>query len=115
MFGVAVQEGLIDPERSIQIGIRTPSPPSPKLNVLTADRCLRMDGKAIAKGIDDHWLAKALRQPLAYQARENVGHATSGPSNNKTDRPRRMRWPTHVLASQLISGMLLQNLSGGKT
>jgi hypothetical protein len=48
MFGVAVQEGLIDRDASIQIGIRTPSPPSPKLHVLTADRCLRMDGKAIA-------------------------------------------------------------------
>jgi hypothetical protein len=48
MFGVAVHEGLIDPDTSIQIGIRTPSPPSPKFQVLTADRCLRMDGKAIA-------------------------------------------------------------------
>jgi agmatinase len=51
MFGVAVHEGLIDPDASIQIGIRTPSPPSPKLHVLTADRCLRMDGKAIADRI----------------------------------------------------------------
>jgi agmatinase len=51
MFGVAVHEGLIDPDTSIQIGIRTPSPPSPKLQVLTADRCLRMDGKAIADTI----------------------------------------------------------------
>jgi agmatinase len=41
MFGVAVQEGLIDAVSSIQIGIRTPLPPSPKLHVLTADRCLR--------------------------------------------------------------------------
>jgi agmatinase len=44
MFGVAVQEGLIDPERSIQI-IGTPLPPSPRLHVLTADRCLRMDAR----------------------------------------------------------------------
>jgi agmatinase len=51
MFAVAVQEHLIDPNTSIQIGIRTPSPPSPKLHVLTADRCLRMDGKAIADRI----------------------------------------------------------------
>ncbi len=51
MFAVAVQENLIDPNASIQIGIRTPSPPSPKLHVLSADRCLRMDGKAIADGI----------------------------------------------------------------
>jgi agmatinase len=51
MFGVAVQERLIDPDTSIQIGIRTPLPPSPRLHVLTADRCLRMDGEAIAKRI----------------------------------------------------------------
>jgi agmatinase len=51
MFAVAVQEGLINPDASIQIGIRTPSPPSPKLHVLTADRCLRMDGRAIADRI----------------------------------------------------------------
>ena len=51
MFGVTVHEGLTDPDASIQIGIRTPSPPSPKLHVLTADRCLRMDGKAIAETI----------------------------------------------------------------
>jgi agmatinase len=49
MFGVAVHEGLIDAASSIQIGIRTPLPPSPKLHVLTADRCLRMEGKAIAE------------------------------------------------------------------
>jgi agmatinase len=53
MFGVAVQEHLIDPNTSIQIGIRTPLPASPKLHVLTADRCLRMDGKAIARMITD--------------------------------------------------------------
>jgi arginase family enzyme len=47
------QEGLIDPDASILIGIRTPSPPSPKLHVLTANRCLRMDGKAIAETIVD--------------------------------------------------------------
>lgn len=51
MFAVAVQEHLIDPDASIQIGIRTPSPPSPKLHVVTADRCLRMDGNAIAEEI----------------------------------------------------------------
>jgi agmatinase len=49
MFGVAVKEHLIDPDASIQIGIRTPLPPEPKLHVLTADRCLRMDGKTIAE------------------------------------------------------------------
>ena len=53
MFGVATNEGLIDPDCSIQIGIRTSSPPSPKLHVLTADRCLRMDGATIAKQIMD--------------------------------------------------------------
>jgi agmatinase len=53
MFGVAVQEGLIDAASSIQIGIRTPLPPSPKLHVLTADRCLRLDGKAIAEMVMD--------------------------------------------------------------
>jgi hypothetical protein len=51
MFGVAVQEGLIDPDASIHIGIRIFLPPGPKLHVLTADRCLRMDGKAIADRI----------------------------------------------------------------
>jgi agmatinase len=51
MFGVAANEGLIDPDTSIQIGIRTPSPPTPKLHVLMADQCLRMDGKAIADKI----------------------------------------------------------------
>jgi agmatinase len=53
MFGVAVQEHLIHPNTSIQIGIRTPLPASPKLHVLTADRCLRMDGKAIAQTITE--------------------------------------------------------------
>jgi agmatinase len=53
MFAVAVREGLIDADSSIQIGIRTPVPPRPKLRVLTADRCLRMDGKAIAAAIVD--------------------------------------------------------------
>jgi agmatinase len=53
VFGAAVQEGLIDPQRSIQIGIRTPSPPSPKLHVLTADRCLRMNGETIAARIKE--------------------------------------------------------------
>jgi agmatinase len=51
MFAVAVKEHLIDPDASIQIGIRTPLPPEPKLHVLTADRCLRMDGKTIAEMI----------------------------------------------------------------
>jgi agmatinase len=51
MFAVAAQEGLIDVDSSIQIGIRTPSPSKPKLHVLTADKCLRMDGKAIAQTI----------------------------------------------------------------
>jgi agmatinase len=53
MFAAAVQEGLIDAASSIQIGIRTPLPPSPKLHVLTADRCLRMDGRAIAEMVMD--------------------------------------------------------------
>jgi agmatinase len=51
MFAVAAQEGLIDVDSSIQIGIRTPSPSKPKLHVLTADKCLRMDGRAIAEMI----------------------------------------------------------------
>jgi agmatinase len=44
---------LIEPDASIQIGIRTPLPPGPKLHVLTADRCLHMDGKAIAEKIKE--------------------------------------------------------------
>lgn len=51
MFGVAVHEGLIDPDHSIQIGIRTPSPPSPKLQRIEADKCLAMDAEAIVKRI----------------------------------------------------------------
>jgi agmatinase len=53
MFAVAAHEGLIDVDSSIQIGIRTPSPSKPKLHVLTADKCLRMDGKTIAQTVVD--------------------------------------------------------------
>jgi agmatinase len=76
MFGVAVLENLIDPDTSIQIGIRTPSPPSPKLRVLTADRCLRMDGKAIAQKIKD----------------------VVGTRKCATSRSMSMRWTRHIQA-----------------
>ena len=40
MFYYAVEEGLIDAEASIQVGIRTSVPETPKLDVITANHCL---------------------------------------------------------------------------
>ena len=39
---------------------------------------------------DDEWLAKALRQPLTNQARENVGRAAGRKTNDDAYRPRRI-------------------------
>jgi agmatinase len=51
MFWYAAQEGLIDPESSIQIGIRTFIPPEEKFNILTANECIEMGTRAIVKKI----------------------------------------------------------------
>ena len=42
MFWFAAKEGLVDPTRSIQIGIRTPIPEESQFTVLTALECQRM-------------------------------------------------------------------------
>ena len=41
MFYHAVREGLVDPTRSVQIGIRTPNPDTHGFNILHADRVAR--------------------------------------------------------------------------
>jgi agmatinase len=51
MFWYAAKEGLIDPESSIQIGIRTVIPPDSRFNILTADKCLHMGAAAIVEKI----------------------------------------------------------------
>lgn len=51
MFWYAAKEGLIDPETSIQIGIRTVIPEDDRFTVLTADKCIEMGSKAIVEKI----------------------------------------------------------------
>jgi agmatinase len=51
MFYYAVEEGLIDPEHSIQIGVRTSIPETPKLHVLTAQQCFQMGTQAIVEKV----------------------------------------------------------------
>ncbi|MBP9094307.1 agmatinase [bacterium] len=51
MFWYAAKEGLIDPETSIQIGIRTLIPADDKFAVITADKCLHMGAQAIIERV----------------------------------------------------------------
>lgn len=51
MFYYAVEEGLIDPESSVQIGIRTSIPETPKLHVITANQCFEMGTQFIVDKI----------------------------------------------------------------
>ena len=53
MFWHATKEGLVDPRRSIQIGIRTPIPEESEFNVLTASECQRMTSEVIVDRIRD--------------------------------------------------------------
>jgi hypothetical protein len=40
--------------------------------------------------LDDELLAKPLGQPLSYEARQNVGRATSSKAHDDANRPRRI-------------------------
>ena len=40
--------------------------------------------------LDDEWLAEPLRQPLAHEAREDVGRAAGSKANDDAHRPRRI-------------------------
>lgn len=51
MFWYAVQEGLIDPETSVQIGIRTFIPTDDRFHVLTPQQCFEMGSKAIIEKV----------------------------------------------------------------
>ncbi|MBX9723077.1 MAG: arginase family protein, partial [Candidatus Obscuribacterales bacterium] len=51
MFWYGVKEGLIDPDTSIQIGIRTVIPPDDRFTVLTSHQCLDMGAKAVVEKI----------------------------------------------------------------
>lgn len=51
MFWHAVKEGLIDPDTSIQIGIRTLIPADDRFTVLTSHQCLDMGSKAIVERV----------------------------------------------------------------
>ncbi|MBL7479968.1 agmatinase [Legionella bononiensis] len=51
MFYYAAKEGLIDPENSIQIGIRTSVPETPKLHVITANQCFEMGTQQVVDKI----------------------------------------------------------------
>lgn len=53
MFYYAAKEGLIDPETSIQLGIRTTNPATVNMNVITADQCHALGAKEIIKKIRD--------------------------------------------------------------
>lgn len=53
MFWFAANEGLIDPKRSVQIGIRTPIPAESGFNVITASECQRMTSEDIANRVRD--------------------------------------------------------------
>ncbi|MCW8398933.1 agmatinase [Legionella sp. PATHC038] len=51
MFYYAAKEGLIDPESSVQIGIRTSVPETPKLHVITANQCFQMESQGVVEQI----------------------------------------------------------------
>lgn len=51
MFYHAIQEGIIVPEKSVQVGLRTPNPDSHDILNLNADICLTTPAEEIAKQI----------------------------------------------------------------
>ena len=51
VFYHAIKDGLLDPDRCIQIGIRTTFPQPPATHVLTADKCLSMGAPAISEKV----------------------------------------------------------------
>jgi len=53
MFYHAIQEGLIVPEKSVQVGLRTPNPDSHGILNLNADICLSTPAADIAQQIKD--------------------------------------------------------------
>lgn len=53
MFYHAIQEGIIDTDRSIQIGLRTPNPDTHGIEILNADYCLGTPAKTVAEEIRD--------------------------------------------------------------
>src|SRR5262249_24460573 len=80
--------------------------------------CLGGDIGASARPVlGDEWLAEALRELLADQARENVGSAARGIANDDPHRPRRIglrpRETRHGRQSGRAGGQM-QKLSAGK-
>ncbi|SDD55326.1 agmatinase [Kordiimonas lacus] len=53
MFYHAIKEGIIDPARSVQVGLRTPNPETHGILILDADHCLRTPAADVAKAIRD--------------------------------------------------------------
>lgn len=53
MFYHAIKEGIIDPTRSVQVGLRTPNPETHGILILDADHCLATSAKDVAKAIRD--------------------------------------------------------------
>lgn len=53
MFYHAVKEGLIDPARSVQVGLRTPNPETHGIEIIDADQCLAMPAADVAQRIKD--------------------------------------------------------------
>lgn len=53
MFYHAVKEGLIDPSRSVQVGLRTPNPDTHGIEIIDADQCLATPAADIAQRIKD--------------------------------------------------------------
>ena len=51
MFYYAAKEGYIDPETSVQLGIRTTNPGTLNTNVISAPECLSLGGKAVSEKI----------------------------------------------------------------
>ena len=51
MFYHAIKEGIIDPAKSIQIGLRTPNPETHGIEIWCADKCLASDPKDVIKAI----------------------------------------------------------------
>lgn len=53
MFYHALQEGIIDPARSVQVGLRTPNPETHGIDIIDADQCLITPAADVAQRIRD--------------------------------------------------------------
>jgi agmatinase len=53
MFYHAIQEGIIDPSRSAQIGLRTPNPDTHGIDIISANDCLNTPAAEVAKRVRD--------------------------------------------------------------